>query len=635
MVARSRKPRSLLRPVVPDKVDLRDRPYRPAVATAPPARLAATDSIALPVLDQAETAACTGFALANVVNFLLRRSKRELRAAVSPFMLYSMARRYDEFPGARADVGSSLRGAMKGWYRHGACAASLWSDLEMPDPHPDPRHDWWQDAARRPLGAYYRVDTRSVADMHAALNEVGVLYASALCHAGWDEGFSLPVAKRRGWVVPARRLAPSDGGHAFVIVGYDAHGFQVLNSWGEDWGDGGIATLPYEDWLEHAMDCWVAQLGVVTEQHEAVAASVSLRTGTSGRVTLASLPLLRQREIAPFIVNMENNGNLSTSGKFRTTRSDLQALFDIHLEQARRRWGLGKRGTIDVALYAHGGLTGEDGAAETAARWIPALYDAQILPIFLMWETDLLSTLENKVADVLADEPRATAGMRDTLSRWWNTRLERAFAGPGTFLWDEMKQNATAIGTRASSGIRQLFDLGVSVPGFAPSRVRLHLIGHSAGAILHCHLADALVRLGWKFASVHFMAPAVRTDVFESTLLPHLVTRQVGRYHQFHLNAGMEERDPTCRPLLGYGRSLLYLVSESFEGGRRADILGLERDFDVFARRLSRRDVSRRVRAFAAPSSITQSTTHGGFDDDDATRRTILALVKGRNPGRA
>ena len=39
---------------------------------------------------------------------------------VSPYMLYAMARRYDEFPGT-ADVGSSLRGAFKGWYHHGVC----------------------------------------------------------------------------------------------------------------------------------------------------------------------------------------------------------------------------------------------------------------------------------------------------------------------------------------------------------------------------------------------------------------------------------------------------------------------------------------------------------------------------------
>ena len=634
MAARSKKTRLVLRPVVPDKVDLRDRPYRPAIAAAPPLHFDATRQEALPVLDQGDTSACTGFALSNVVNYLLRRNGRERNASVSPFMLFSMARRYDEFPGAGPEVGSSLRGAMKGWYRHGACAQALWPEQEMPEPHPEPTKDWWQDAAQRPLGAYYRVDARSVTDMHAALHEVGVLYASVLCHSGWDEGYDLPPARRRGWVIPQRALVASDGGHAFAITGWDSRGFRILNSWGKSWGEGGAAILSYQDWLENAMDCWVAQLGVVTDQHQAVSASASLRTDDRGRVTLATEPLLRQREISPFIVNMQNNGDLSGSGRFRTSRNDLQSLLEIHLDRARSRWRLGKNAPLDVAIFAHGGLTSEEAAAGTAARWVPALYDAQIFPIFLMWETDFLSTLKNRLSDILASETPATAGVRDTLSRWWNRRLERAFAAPGTFLWKEMKQNADAIGRRDTSGARQLFDIGSTVPGFAPARVRLHLIGHSAGAILHCHLLDALARLGWKFASVHFMAPAVRTDVFASSLLPHLRSRKVGRLHQFHLTAGAEERDPTCRPLLGYGRSLLWLVSESFEGGRPAEILGMENYFDAFWGQRSLADLRRHASAWVAPSKVTESTTHGGFDDDTATQRAIVALIKGQDPAR-
>jgi hypothetical protein len=504
----------------------------------------------------------------------------------------------------------------------------------MPVPAAEAKDDWWQDAVHRPLGAYYRVDTRSVTDMHVAVNQAGVLYASAVCHAGWDEGFGRQAQRRTDWVIPQRPTARDDGGHAFVIVGYDARGFLVLNSWGEEWGASGMAILTYEDWLDNAMDCWVAQLGVVTEQHQAVSASATLRTNDRGKVTLASEPLLRQREISPFIVNMQNNGDLSVSGKFRTSRDDLQALLEIHLDQARSRWRLGKNAPVDVAIYAHGGLTSEEAAADTAARWVPALYDAQIFPIFLMWETDFLSTLKNRFADLLTSEVPTAAGVRDTLSRWWNKRLERAFSAPGTFLWREMKQNAVAIGFRETSGARQLFDIGSSVPGFAPARVRLHLIGHSAGAILHCHLLDALVGLGWKFATVHFMAPAVRTDVFATTLAPHLRSRRLGRFHQFHLTASAEEKDPTCRPLFGYGRSLLWLVSESFEVERSAAILGMENYFDAFWSQRSVADVRPHVQAWAAPSRITESSTHGGFDDDNATQQAILALIKGRDPAR-
>ena len=67
------------------------------------------------VADQGSTSACTGFGLATVVGHLLRIAERPKEAEVSPWMLYSMARRYDEFPGAE-DAGSSVRGALKGWF---------------------------------------------------------------------------------------------------------------------------------------------------------------------------------------------------------------------------------------------------------------------------------------------------------------------------------------------------------------------------------------------------------------------------------------------------------------------------------------------------------------------------------------
>ena len=164
---RKTAPKIPRRNVVPDALDLRDRPYQPSIAIAPAPALA--PSIVLPVLNQEDSSACTGFALASVVHHLQRR--REPKAAqVSPWMIYSMARRYDEFHGAAEDTGSSLRGAMKGWYRHGVCAAGLWQGIAMPPAAKQAGDDWWLDAATRPLGAYYRVETRSITDMHVALN---------------------------------------------------------------------------------------------------------------------------------------------------------------------------------------------------------------------------------------------------------------------------------------------------------------------------------------------------------------------------------------------------------------------------------------------------------------------------------
>jgi hypothetical protein len=615
------------RNVVPDRLDLRDRTYLPPVAVIPGQELA--PRMDLPVLNQGDTNACTGFALASVVYLLQRAAKRNPdECRVSPFMLYSMARRYDEFPGnPDADAGSSARGGMKGWFKCGACEHSLWPGIKMPKPAKQAKNDWWLDAVRRPLGAYYRVDPRSVTDMHVALNEVGILYVTAACHDGWDKGLGM---KQMGWWhIPAQKATPADGGHAFVIIGYNRDGFIIQNSWGTDWGNAGRAVLAYEDWLDNAMDCWVAQLGVVTDLHLEIAQSTGLRV-RNGKVHIARDPTLRAREINPFIIDMENNGRLSNTGDFRTQESDVDALVNQQLATARSEWGLGRNDAVDIAIYAHGGLTSEADAAATAAKWIPALYDAHIFPIFLMWETDLMSTLKDRLEDALKGEPRMAGGLLDVARTWWNQRLEKLLAHPGSMIWGEMKQNGEAISTPPKnandpkSGGMTLYEAGAKSPFFRDaSKVRLHLIGHSAGSIAHAYIVKRLSRLGWNFETVNFMAPAVRVDVFQDCIVPALRSGKVKRLNQFHLSDDVEQKDPTCKPILGYARSLLYLVSQSFEGGVKTPILGMQKYFDALGKLPN-------VRAWAAPGAQSKSVTHGGFDDDATTMASVISLIQGK-----
>ncbi len=611
-----------LRNVVPDSIDLRDRPYMPSVTVVPTEMLA--PHVDIPVLNQRDTSACTGFALASVIYHLQRRAKRKAaECPVSPFMLYSMARRYDEFPGdPTADTGSSLRGAMKGWYKHGACASGLWTRFEMPPEPKDPKQDWWADAVKRPLGAYYRVNAKSITDMHVALNEIGALYASAVTHDGWNLEGKVKVAKSEWRVIPKVSGKPTGGAHAFAIVGYTREGFIVHNSWDTNWGTNGRAVLTYGDWLENAMDCWVAQLGVVTDLHLEIAETKTL-SKAGDRVQLAANRELRSHQIDPYIIDMENNGLLSNTGEFRTHTADVTTLVTQQLADARKLWGLKDADVVDIAVYAHGGLTSEDGAADTAAKWVKALYDNRIFPIFLMWETDLWSTLKNIGQDFVAKQ-RTTGAMLPRLESWWNQRLEKMLAVPGTAVWGEMKKNADAISADDNSGGMILYEECRKSPLFADlSKVRVHLIGHSAGSIVHSAIISRLK--DWTFETVNFLAPAVRLDTFAAQVIPAIRNGHVKRYNQFHMSDDVEQKDPTCEPILGYSRSLLYLVSQSFEKGVPTKILGMEKYFESDVAPLGLKSVS----AFPAPGQDSRSTTHGGFDDDSATMGKVISLIKG------
>jgi hypothetical protein len=110
-----------------DTLDFRDQMYIPTLVEVPShVPVEQFLSYDVPVLDQGTEGACTGFGLATVANYLLRRRLVVPdKISVSPRMLYELARRYDEWPGEDYS-GSSARGAMKGWNKHGVCSESDW-----------------------------------------------------------------------------------------------------------------------------------------------------------------------------------------------------------------------------------------------------------------------------------------------------------------------------------------------------------------------------------------------------------------------------------------------------------------------------------------------------------------------------
>src|SRR5688572_5480995 len=163
----------------------------------------------VPILNQGNEGACTGFGLAAVCNYLLgTRVVRPWKDPVSPRMLYENARRYDEWQGEDYD-GSSARGAMKGWHRHGVCTEICWPYKLKSNEREGLTNERALDAARRPLGAYFRVNHRDLVAMHAAIAETGILFVTANVHDGWDGvGKNGLIAYDEG----------TTGGHAFAIV---------------------------------------------------------------------------------------------------------------------------------------------------------------------------------------------------------------------------------------------------------------------------------------------------------------------------------------------------------------------------------------------------------------------------------
>ena len=191
--------------VVKDPIDLRDVMYEGSLIELPK-WLDNRGKVPF-VLNQHAEGACTGFGLAAVVNFLMHRKggaewlSRERGASAR--MLYEMAKRYDEWEGTNYE-GSSIRGAMKGWFKHGVCREEVWPYL-VSEKKERLTTDRQLDALNTPLGSYFRVRHLHLSHVHSALVEAGIVFASASVHDGWDEVDS------SSWVIPYRRRKA--GGH--------------------------------------------------------------------------------------------------------------------------------------------------------------------------------------------------------------------------------------------------------------------------------------------------------------------------------------------------------------------------------------------------------------------------------------
>ncbi|MFZ5841561.1 MAG: C1 family peptidase [Pseudomonadota bacterium] len=576
-----------------DSMDFRDLIYQPALLPLAEQRLPKWDW--LTVLDQQQEGACTGFGLAAVINYLLaERGKNE---RVSERMLFEMAKRYDQWPGEKYDY-SSTRGALKGWHKNGVCRESLWK--YRPDKPGNLSETAKQDALLRPLGAYYRVLPR-ISDVHAALNEVGILYCSAGVHDGWDE-------PKKGIITPAKG---NRGGHAFALVGYNEDGFLLQNSWGSEWGGykiaggkrHGIALWPYEDFEQNIWDIWVARLALPQawrgqERSRYTASNAGIRVSDSGPAA---------HVIDHHYLHIDD-GQFDPRGDYPSSTEQLKRILAALKEQQPEH----------VLLYAHGGLNSVKDAALRVGKWRPCFQRHGVFEIHFLWETGFLAELKDILIgkDKFAQE-RAGAG-----SSWWDNWIERLAQRPGHALWKEMKADAArAFASKSSAGtvfLKALNDT-LATMNQAP---RLHLVGHSAGSIWHGHLLQQWQALKLPaVTSMSLFAPACTLDLFRSHYQP-LLGSLLPNLQLFLLSDADEQQDNVGQI---YRKSLLYLVSRAFESRHeQVAILGMARYLDELGKPMPK---AVQVWLSERDKKMTTASSHGGFDNDKTTMDALFDVV--------
>ncbi|WP_161630634.1 C1 family peptidase [Pseudoduganella violaceinigra] len=576
----------------PDRLDLRDLPYHPLIENLPLHWPLADDIKGyLPsyiqaglILNQGREGACTGFGLAATINYQLwiRANKGNKVEQVSPRMIYQLAKYYDEWPDEDYE-GSSCRGALKGWQKHGVCGESFWPYDEKNKSGPQDK--WDVDATRRPVGVYYRIDKRSVVDMQSAISRMGAIYVSASVHEGWSQVGSGSTASHGELprIVQSKEIL---GGHAFCLVGYNEDGFIVQNSWGEDWGASGFAVLSYGDWVENGSDAWVVGLGVPTHTHaKSPQHAVRRRSSSKGATPVAGWlqqddPQAGRSDVwsveqaYQHTVVTGNNGVLLNRIPHLSDPLANAAYVAHELPAA----ALKNSGRKNLMLFLHGGLGSEESSIERIrilGRWLD---QCGIYPLFLTWKSGWKEILHDLVEDKAHSQlgmPPAQ-GVGEALKEAWDRGIERLCRDLLVrSMWQEMKQNLEGgLSAHPKAGLVALADRLGDLVKEVPD-LRIHIVGHSAGSIAAGHLLSRFPVNQLKAASCTLYAPAC--DI--SFALQHYkgaVDRGVlplGSLQVHALTDKLEQGD-SVGP---YRQSLLYLVSRALEKLHKTPLLGMER----------------------------------------------------------
>ena len=598
--ARTVTPPTPVMNAVQDVPDLRDWPFQPALHRL---RRYITAPRGLNVLDQKSEGACTGFGLAAVINLL--NKQRGSKVSVSPRMLYEMARLHDEWPG-EGYAGSSCRGAIKGWYNMGVCSDTQWPYV---DGKPGTLTVARAKAARdNTIGAYYRVQP-AIADFHAALNEVGAIYCSASTHAGWMR------ADKRTGVIPF--VKQGQGGHAFAIIGYNSKGFWIQNSWGKTWGKNGLGLWQYEDWLANIMDAWVFSLALPTPRIWHLPAGTDLNR--SGAVRTASPT---RSEIAGHFIHVDD-GDFHTRGRYWSSADDVQATAKL-VASNRDRYR-------HLLLYAHGGLASPADTARRIAAMKETFKANGIYPYHFICDTGITEVIKDIVLRRADDAVERTGA----LTEWSDRLLEWAVRIPGRALWREMKDGARQPFLPARAGSETLALWLTELARKDAAKLKVHLCGHSSGALVLARLLETLEDLApsLRIASCTLFAPACTCALFESHYYPYLLspanTFGIDRMQVLNLTDKLERDDMVAGV---YRKSLLYLVANAFEEQRPAALLGLQKDLQSLLAKDKMQAVAARFAALFADgrhSDVTQSQRHDGFDSDVPTMNHLLRTILG------
>jgi pimeloyl-ACP methyl ester carboxylesterase len=240
--------------------------------------------------------------------------------------------------------------------------------------------------------------------------------------------------------------------------------------------------------------------------------------------------------------------------------------------------------TRKIALFAHGGLNSLSAGLARASVMAPYFTANGIWPVFAVWQSGFADTIGNAMSDHFDREiaKQGPAGgilknLAEAVSERFDGFLEASIARLiGKPLWSEMKENARL----ASSKDGALEILAESIKRFKKEKeeIEVHLIGHSAGAVMLGEFIGLLKDAKIKPATCSLYAPACTLSFAARTFGAALQAGDISPKN-FSLDILSDERE-RADSVTAYGKSLLYLISRALERDSATPILGMEAVFN-------------------------------------------------------
>jgi hypothetical protein len=620
------------------------------------------------VRDQGVYPSCTGHALAAIVDHLRARdiiktsgadgaTKKMLAAPWASWrMLFGVARYHDEWLGEEHG-GSSIRGALKGFYFNGVCAVAA-EPASLKGPLGDPfrwhmTRDVLESACVTRLGAYSRVRPR-LADVHAALNETGLILASAEIHDGWQldrhsTSNSLPIiAFNRGVEIKGR--------HAFVIVGYNNDGLIVQNSWGSGWGHEGLAVWRYDDWSANVMDMWVLRLAASLEANGSrpTVPQFAHNRAIQGALTHFDDTHTDAPSRLDVIGHMIKffDGCLELHGNYH---ADIETLAETFQVIMKRSCKAEVRGYRHVLLHFTGAKRSEEAAAAALRDALPVFKENGVYPIFIVPESDLSAELF-ATCDRVIREANQRHGMRPSPAK--DAMIEGRLAHSAWRLRREIErcaQNSMVPPSRSFPPQRggggdawHILDLMFDeLAGRHKEGLSFHVSAHGAGA----HFVAALLKAfnsyksPPKLASLTLIAPMIEGKALEG-VREHfcalnetpLASPEIGRLALAYLGEDADREDSYAP---GYTHSWPHLWARTYQRAHElrpkavrrteAKFLAIEQYANEFLEELDAKRVSKMV--LRPQCDPNRQLTHETLENRAPVLDFILQQVLGGPPG--